>query len=249
MKNILILMTFVSLFLSCSKDQNIVTDNNDFQNIFTNSKTVDNFYTISHSNISGNFSQIDITKDIKDQAQNDDKIIADNFIGEFSKNLKSINDDLNYMSFSRTQESSKSIVNSFGKTFVLRDNNKESDVEFYVPQTIVLSNKEEISEVDLDNNLTIKWNPDYSNPSSKVVVTLINRGNVPSGNSIVKIDDISYTTIVDDNGELTIGQDKLGRFQSDKNIDIVISRGNQIYLNNSALTVITSDLIPSKTKI
>lgn len=246
MKNILFILSLVFILVSCNKDNNLDANFNEFDNIFTNSKKADNFITLSQSNIAGNFSQIDISKEIVDSTQKEDNEITNNFINDFLGRI-SLNDD-KHISISRTQENSKNISVSFGKNYSLHSNNKSGSLDFYVPESIILSNKEEIDEIDLEKPLTINWNPDPINPNGKVVVTLINRGSITNENTIVNIDDISYTTTVDDNGQFIIEQSKLSRFQINNNLDVIIARGNQVYLNNTALTVFTSDLLSVQTK-
>lgn len=249
MKQITILTLIILFLFSCqNQDDRIYNQGNDIYYKTASTKRVDNHFTISAISIAGKLSQVDFSQYfMNEKGKEEDLLILGNFKNEFiNSNLGDYNNHENF-SINRLNEKFGLLKDSFGRSIDLKPENSSESDEIYIPKLLTIENTSVLNEIDKDNGFSINWNADNENANGKVTIVIINRGKI-NNNSGSKVKNISYSNIIDDTGSYNVSSNDLGIFDADSNIDIVLSRGNQILLNNTALTVVTSDLYPAKIK-
>lgn len=242
MKKILLIIIAITI-VSCGNNE-VIDTKNDFLNLFTNKKAK-NHITFSMSNIKGKTASISLDKQFENEIDKQKYLDHRNYLK--SKFIERPNEH-----YSPRSENFYEAYDMFGKSNSVSFFNKGEkkgnvNKKVYFPQEIAIKNPENVRELNTKKDLKLNWNPDLKNPNAKAFILLINRGNITE-NKIVNLENVYIKKIVDDNGSYTLSKRELEKFKSNNNIDIIISRGNQKIIDNTAYTILTTDLITSKVK-
>jgi hypothetical protein len=199
--------------------------------------------TLSAVNIHGKTTQINLQKEFKGKAKLNTSV-------SFSKTLR-LDASENFKVIAYTDEiAMNEIVPTFGSRIKLSIEKSSAnlktettEIEVYNPQLIRITNKDVLSSVSKEEDLTILWTKDEVN-NKPVTISLLGRSQVESGQDLSNVD---LAKLVEDTGSFTISKSDLQIFPNDIRLDIVLSRGNQEVANgNTVITMYNTDLVSSK---
>jgi hypothetical protein len=202
-----------------------------------------NYVTVSASSVEGTVTQVNVINDFRtgNNAQGRPKLWIDSEYIDPSSMLTT---------YSFRDQAINNILPKFGKKVAIkiehlliisRSSGIES-AEVYNPSLIKITNREKISVISKNEDLTITWEKDQNN-DKPIGINLIARENISSGERIINI---SLTKAVIDTGLFTIDHADLQKFPSNSFIDIYITRGNQVISDSTAFTFYNSDLVEAK---
>lgn len=236
--------------LSCSTENKDLLNSNElniddiFKGVKQNSGMDYNYINISASNIHGKTAQVNIHKNMKYLLKkssettlsiNQNKIeFEENDIAVYTKSKKNLSSITpNFGKKIKISLKSNSLAKGGAETF-------NQEVEVYNPAMIKATNKEELYNLDIENDVTVNWDIDPLN-DLPISIVLISR-------KLGSSKDIQLKKVVKDVGTFTINSSELSIFTKGSKIDVLLSRGNSETFGDTVVNLYNIDLISSEVK-
>ncbi len=236
MKKVLILSLAFFTLASCSKD-NIGNSKSPLPTIFKDN-TFDNLHdiVIARSMVSNDPVSCKVSGEFVDESGLISNAILNVNGIPIPQNAQ--NAFFQYFRFSEPSFSQEYVA--FDGTTVQVDvqvNSLQEANDIYSPADIVFSTDQNLDQIDRTKDITINWAGDALNPFTEISVAFISRG--IDGEVTEATKDLHHTVVTSDNGTYTIPASAFSDWPNNLSVDLVLIRGNQVYLEDTRTLITT----------